>query len=342
MMSDVQEWVNGYMGGDLYVYSSMPMRLEFGDRLEAIDGVYAAAPGRYLYVTVKQPDGSNDTVALNVVDPAKHAEVGAFTFTETMGDEAQSMARFGQGDAVFLASMIAGRYGLGVGDKIAIQTRRGLRDFEIAGVVVDFYDQGKVIEASWRDMRLYFRVEDVNAFQVGVDPGHDPQEVMDTIEELYGTRRDVTAFSNQAMKDMVTSMTATVSSLFTVLSSIAVVVASLGVVNTLLMNVMERTREIGMLRGVGMTRWQVTKMILAESAVMGLLGGALGIGVGMLLARVFVDGANAMQGYDLAYRMPVKALIYALVVALGVSQVAALWPSRRAARLHVIEALQYE
>jgi putative ABC transport system permease protein len=342
LMSDITEWVDGYMGGDLYVYSSMPMRLDFGDRLEAIDGVYAAAPGRYLYVTVKPPDGSNDTVALNVVDPVKHSEVGAFTFTETMGDEEQSMARFAQGDAVFLSSLLSGRYGLGVGDMLAIQTRRGLLDFEVAGVVVDFYDQGKVIEASWRDMRQYFRVEDVNAFQVGVEPSHDPQEVMATIEDLYGTRRDVTAFSNRAMKEMVTGMTATVSSLFTVLSSIAVVVASLGVVNTLLMNVMERTREIGMLRAVGMTRWQVIKMILAESAVMGLLGGALGIVVGMALARVFIVGANSTQGYNLAYQMPLKALLFAVAVSLGVSQIAALWPSRRAARLHIIEALQYE
>jgi putative ABC transport system permease protein len=342
LMSDITEWVDGYMGGDLYVYSSMPMQLDFGERLEAIEGVYAAAPGRYLYVTVKPPDGSSDTVALNVVDPDKHAEVGAFTFTETMGDEAQSMARFAQGDAVLLSTLLSGRYGLGVGDKLSIQTRRGVRDFEVAGVVVDFYDQGKVIEASWRDMRQYFRVDDVNAFQVGVEAGRDPQEVMDTIEELYGTRRDVTAFSNRAMKEMVTGMTATVSSLFTVLSSIAVVVASLGVVNTLLMNVMERTREIGMLRGVGMTRWQVIKMILAESAVMGMLGGALGILVGMALARVFVEGANSTQGYDLAYQMPLKALMFAVVVSLGVSQIAALWPSRRAARLHVIEALQYE
>jgi putative ABC transport system permease protein len=130
--------------------------------------------------------------------------------------------------------------------------------------------------------------------------------------------------------------------LFSVLSWISVIVASLGVVNTLLMNVMERTREIGMLRGVGMTRWQVVKMILAESAVMGTIGGVLGIGVGTVLSRVFVEGANAMQGYNLSYVIPTQAIAYAIVVALGVSQLAALWPSGRAARLHVIEALQYE
>ena len=75
---------------------------------------------------------------------------------------------------------------------------------------------------------------------------------------------------------------------------------------------------------------------------MGSIGGALGIGVGTVLARVFILGANAMQGYNLTYLMPPQAVIFAIFVALGVSQVAALWPSGRAARLRVIEAIQYE
>jgi putative ABC transport system permease protein len=83
-------------------------------------------------------------------------------------------------------------------------------------------------------------------------------------------------------------------------------------------------------------------MVLAEAAVMGTIGGALGIGVGVVLARVFVISANAMQGYDLAYVMPTEALVTAFAVAVGVSQVAALWPSGRAARLRVVEAIQFE
>ena len=165
---------------------------------------------------------------------------------------------------------------------------------------------------------------------------------MDTIERIYGTRRNLGTFSNEALKEVAMGITAQTTGLFSVLSWIAVIVASLGVVNTLLMNVMERTREIGMLRGVGMTRWQVVKMILAEAAVMGTIGGALGIGVGTVLARVFILGANAMQGYNLTYVMPAQALVFAFVVSVGVSQVAALWPSGRAARLRIIEAIQFE
>ena len=134
-----------------------------------------------------------------------------------------------------------------------------------------------VIEGSWRDMRQYFRVDDVAAYQVGVEPGYDPQEIMETIERVYGKRRNLTTFSNEALKDVALGISAQTSGLFDVLSWIAVIVASLGVVNTLLMNVMERTRELGMLRGVGMTRSQVVKMILAEAGVIGTIGGRWGL-----------------------------------------------------------------
>ena len=165
---------------------------------------------------------------------------------------------------------------------------------------------------------------------------------MDTIERVFGKRRNLTTFSNQTLKEEALGISAQTTALFDALAWIAVVVAALGVVNTLLMNVMERTREIGMLRGVGMTRSQVIKMILAESGVMGVIGGVLGIGVGTVLARVFIISVNQMQGYNLAYQMATQALLFAIIVSLVVSQLAAVWPSTRAARLRVIEAIQFE
>ena len=97
-------------------------------------------------------------------------------------------------------------------------------------------------------------------------------------------------------------------SMFDVLALIAVIVAALGVINTLTMSVLERTREIGMLRGVGMTRWQVVKMILAEAGTVGVMGGVFGVVYGLFMSRLFIGGANVTQGYRsgacLAGRLP--------------------------------------
>ena len=339
---DLKEWVDGYMGGDLYVYSAMPMRPEFAGHLEAIEGVEAVAGSRYLYVTVKRPDGTDETLAYHVVDPPKYARVGSFTFAASQADPDQAMQRLAAGDAIFLSSLIADRYGLGIGDTLQIQTRRGVRGFEVAGIVIDFYDQGMVIEGSWRDMRQYFRVNDVAAFQVKVEPGFSADVVQQTIEDLYGTRRNLASFSNESLKEMALGISAQAFALFDVLSWISVVVASMGVVNTLMMNVLERTREIGMLRGVGMTRWQVVKMILAEAGVMGAIGGVLGMVVGLFMARVMILATNAMQGYNLKYVVPTQGLAVAFIIALGISQIAAMWPSARAARLEIIDAIQFE
>ena len=84
-------------------------------------------------------------------------------------------------------------------------------------------------------------------------------------------------------------------SLFDVLAVIALLVASLGIFNTLTMNVLERTREIGMLRAIGMGGRQVLLMILSEAGLMGLIGGGLGLALGLVLSRIFFISMNAMS-----------------------------------------------
>jgi putative ABC transport system permease protein len=127
-----------------------------------------------------------------------------------------------------------------------------------------------------------------------------------------------------------------------VVALIGMIVASLGVVNTLTMNVLERTQEIGMLRAVGMTQGQVSKMILAEAGTMGVIGGIFGLVFGLFLSRLFLTSASTMQGYNLTYVVPTKGIVVGLLISILLSQVAAIWPARRAARINIIEAIQYE
>jgi putative ABC transport system permease protein len=97
-----------------------------------------------------------------------------------------------------------------------------------------------------------------------------------------------------------------------------------------------------MLRSVGMTRGQVAKMILAEAAVMGLIGGAFGLVFGLFLSRTILASMNAMTGYQLTYVVPVQGIWISVLISVMVSQVAAAWPARRAARTRIIQAIQFE
>jgi putative ABC transport system permease protein len=110
-----------------------------------------------------------------------------------------------------------------------------------------------------------------------------------------------------------------------------------GIVNTLVLTVFERTREIGMLRAIGMTRVQVRKMIRHESVITALMGGVIGIVLGIVLGGLLVYRVDFIQ-----FSLPFVSLIVFAVAAIVVGVLAAIFPARRAARLNVLQALQYE
>ena len=129
----------------------------------------------------------------------------------------------------------------------------------------------------------------------------------------------------------------TLLNLLYVLLSLSIIISLFGIVNTLVLTVFERTRELGMLRAVGMTRRQVRRMIRHESIVTALIGAALGIPVGIVLALMVGQAIKYA-----AFTIPVGTLVTFIFAAIVAGIVAAIFPARRAGRLNVLEALQYE
>jgi putative ABC transport system permease protein len=124
-----------------------------------------------------------------------------------------------------------------------------------------------------------------------------------------------------------------------VLLALSVVVSIFGMVNTLVLTVFERTRELGMLRAVGMTRRQARRMVRHESIITALIGAALGLPLGIFLALLMT---RALSEFNVQIAIPVTQLVVFGIVAVIVGILAAIFPARRAAKLNVLRALQYE
>lgn len=126
------------------------------------------------------------------------------------------------------------------------------------------------------------------------------------------------------------------------LNIITLAIASLGIIITLLASVLERTREIGVLRSIGMLKKQVSRVVILESMLLGLVGGGLGVAAG-LLGWVTLEGfLRAEYGGSAKFFIPYFSVLWALVLSAGLSALAGTYPARRAAKTNIVEALSYE
>lgn len=339
---DLTDWLNAFLGGDLYISSSVPLRGDVARRIESVQGVEAVAQVRYLPAEWRLPNGDTETINLMAIEPVSYTNVTNFVFSNSNADPQAAQKRLLEGDAVFISSVISEKQGLQVGDTVQLKTRLGVKPFEVAAVIVDFYNQGMVMTINWSDLRRYYRVNDSSTYLVGIQPQLTAGEVETRIDQLYGKRYNLIIEANESVRGRIFNLMDQAFRMFDVLAMISVIVASLGVVNTITMNVVERTREIGMLRAVGMSRTQVIWMIMAEASLMGWMGGLIGLGFGVLLSWVFLQGMTAMSGYALDFVVPIHSVLLGLAVALIIAQAAALLPALRAASTRILDAIHYE
>lgn len=344
----LETWIDTAIGADLLVESgSQELRLELARDLAAVPGVSVVTPLRYL--RIKAVGGTNaagfqafdQDLLLMAVDPRTYPAVSGFQFQEP-DDHDAALAALADGDAVFISNVTSEQHQFHTGDTIRLRTARGEHDFRVAGVVVNFMQAGQSVIGSWRDLTRYMGDHRVSQFEVKLEPGYSPAGVKEEIESRVGKSRHLEVQLGDAYRRTVEGQAKSFFTLFNALVAIAIVVAALGVVNTMTMNVLERVREIGMLRGIGMTRSQVGRMILAEAAAMGLIGGLVGMTVGFPMSYRMLAGMGDVTGWHFDYVFPTVAFISGLAIVLVVSQLSSVYPVWRAGKIKIVEAVQYE
>ena len=243
-------------------------------------------------------------------------------------------------DGAVLPDNVAEDNGLAVGDTVTVRsTDNKTKDFVVRGIYdgSPFYPllgSASVSQEAFDD--LYDRPRNrFTLINVSGDPAAAKVEVEQAVEGFPDTRIQ----TRQEWIDKEDREIGQFLLLLYVLLALSVIISLFGMVNTLVLSVFERTREIGMLRAVGMTRRQVRRMIRHESVITALIGAALGLPLGIFLALLVT---RALSQYDLQFALPAVSLIVFVVVSIFAGLLAAILPARRAARLRVLEALQYE
>jgi putative ABC transport system permease protein len=271
------------------------------------------------------------------IEPETIAEVYRFDWKEGSDALLFDLGR----DGAIIDDDLADQKNLDVGDRFTVLTPSNQSvELTVTGIYEPppFYPMlGNVSISKDTFDDIFDRPRNLFTF---VNVAGDPRpEATDDLEEALvefpdakvQTRAEWIDFQDQDFNDLLMFLY--------VLLALSVIVSIFGMVNTLVLSVYERTRELGMLRAVGMTRRQVRRMVRHESVITALIGAALGLPLGIFLAALVT---RALSQYDVQFRVPVDQLLIFAAISIVVGVLAAILPARRAARLNVLRALQYE
>jgi ABC-type lipoprotein release transport system permease subunit len=236
---------------------------------------------------------------------------------------------------IVLGRAFADASGKQVGDTI----RLGESAFRVVGIFetgTPFEEIGGLITRRDTQM-LAGKPHQVNWYSIELRDPAKVDEVMAWLEKAVpGIEVSVTAEFTESLPDLESSR-----AMMGGLAVLMALVGSVGMTNTILMSVLERTQEIGVLRALGWSRWRVMSLILKESLLLGMVGGLAGIGSGILLARALESWPGIGELLGSATFSPVL-LAQAIAVALVLGALGGLYPAWRATRLSPVEALRYE
>jgi putative ABC transport system permease protein len=307
---------------------SLPFRAKGADQLAKVQGVDSATQVRSDTAKI---GGKEEPIS--GIDPAAIADY--YTFDWSSGSE-HALSKLGDDGAIVTKDYAKANH-LGIGESVSLQAPSGAkRTLVVRGIYDPPQAKHLLGEISMTQQGFDEAFSSPKNSLEFLDGGKDAQAPLEAAMKDVGDAKLHTAAAYPT--DATTEMKTMLAMLY-VLLGFSVVVSLFGMVNTMVLSVFERTREIGMLRTVGMTRRQTRRMIRNESVITALIGATLGLGLGLFLSGMVT---KALSKYDLAFSVPVQTLAGFTVFAVLAGVGAAIMPARRASRLNVLDALHYE
>jgi len=314
-----------------------PLAAELAAEIDRVPGVDKGARGFRVVHHLYQ----GQRLVLKAYDE-QHPKIGHSIYDVTDRDaEAAGRDLFDRTrQTVMVSTNFVTHFGLKTGDTLELDTPTGRQRFEIVGVMVDFaspvgtvYFRRELYERVWQDSL-------VTCFTVEVAPGYTARQVADAIDAAVGGKGLVTTM-NAELRAQLGEMMDESFGFTRAIEWAALGVGLLGLLSTLLMSLLERLRELGMLRAIGMSRAQLARLIFGEATLLGVLGGGPAAALGAYVAHLFVVSSLATQlGWEIHVHIPWLSLGTTVAAGLVVGLVAGAIAARRMASLEIRAALE--
>jgi putative ABC transport system permease protein len=257
----------------------------------------------------------------------------------TPSTEAQALREARARDGVMVSESFATKFDKSVGDVVVLGTHK----FPITGIYRDYSNDRGVV---FMDRRLYTRLfgdDTINTVVIYLRPGIGVTWARRELERTFGPKYHAFTVTNGEIRAEVMKIFDQTFLITYALLAVAIVVAVLGIVNTLAALIIERTRELALLRVLGMTVAEVRRMLVLESAVLGITSTAVGVAMGYVLSWILIYVINKQSfGWTIQFHTPVRLIVASLAVTFAASLAAGMVPSRLARRIDLAAAMKTE
>jgi putative ABC transport system permease protein len=308
---------------------------EFAEQLRAIPGVTVVSTMRFAGSQI-----GDAAVGLLGIDPQYYTQTSGLRFAS--GDPDAAYAAINSGKTIILNGILSGQIKAKVGDDVEVMTINGKQTYRVVGIGSDYLN-AKTATAYISQANIaadFAKTEDI-FLQVNVDPKADVEPIEAAFKQALANYPQFTLYNGKEYLKENTNLLNAAFSVVILLGLFLAIPSLLAMINTLTIGVLERTREIGMLRAVGALRKQVRRMVLIEALLLSGIGTAIGLLAGLYFGYLSVQ-AFANLGFPADYLFPWSGIVIALAVGLVFGALSAVLPARQAARMDVVEALRYE
>lgn len=311
---------------DQFEEVTFPLTLDA--ELVATDAFDSAVGFRYVETRVAGEIGTNVAANFDSVEGVLNADVREGGFDRTVENP------------VLVAAGHAEAENLGLGDVVATEFANGVTlDSTIVGV---FHDEALIVSDFLFDEATFDAAGDTTGYEwlaVGVADGASESSIELAVAELVGTFPLADIETTSEFRARADAMIDDVLAMVNIMVALAVIIALIGIANTLALSVFERTRELGLVRAVGMTKRQLRRMVRFEAALVATFGAVLGVAIGLVFGWSVVRALPASLASNVA--IPVSGIAMLVVVAAFAGVLAAVLPARRAGALNVLDAISH-